>query len=75
MKIIPIAEFCGRNRPSNKITTISVERVDDFGHTKYYYLTDEGYRSTCYMTLSQAVADITETYGKWYGFKLLKVEG
>jgi hypothetical protein len=71
MKIIPIAEFCGHNRPSNKITTISVERVDD----RYYYLTNEGYRSTCYRTLSQAVADITETYGKWYGFKLLKVEG
>jgi hypothetical protein len=68
--IIPIAEFCGRNKPSNKVTTISVEKVG----SQYYFLTENGDRSICYRSLSQAVLDITDVYGKWYGFKLL-VEG
>jgi len=65
--IIPIAEFCGHNVQGNNITTISVEKVD----TCYYYLTDRGDRSMRYNNLAQAVADITDIYGKWCGFKLL----
>lgn len=65
--IIPIAQFCGRNIPGNKITTISVEKVD----TCYFYLTNDGDRSMRYNTLSQARADIADMYGKWCGFKLL----
>jgi len=65
--IIPIAEFCGKNNPNNKIITVSVEKVD----TCYFYLTDRGDRSMRYNNLSQAIADITDMYGKWCGFKLL----
>jgi hypothetical protein len=72
MSIIPIAQFCGRDIEGNeRIVTISVEKVD----TCYYYLTEEGYRSVRYNSLVQAVADITDVYGKFRGFKLLKVEG
>jgi len=67
MIIIPIAEFCGHNVQGNKITTISVEKVD----TCYYYLTEYGYRSVRYNSLAQAVADIADVYGKWCGFKIL----
>ena len=65
--IIPIAEFNGHNVPTNKLTTISVEKVD----TCYYFLTNDGDRSMRYNSLSQAVADITDMYGKWNKFKIL----
>jgi predicted secreted protein len=66
-EIIPIAQFCGQNKPGNKITVISVEKVG----TCYFYLTDNGDRSTRYNNLGQAIADIKDVYGKWCGFKIL----
>lgn len=69
--IIPIAEFCGQNKSSNKITTISVERVDDYGQIRYYYLTENGNRSTPYRSIRQAIDDIAGIYGTWCGFKIL----
>lgn len=69
--IIPIAQFNGQKNPNNPLTTISVECVDDFGQTKYYFLAENGNRSMCYRSISQAVLDITDIYGKCCGFKIL----
>lgn len=68
--IIPIAEFYGRTKNSIIKTTIAVEKVD----TCYFYLTERGERSMRYDNLSQAIADITEMYGKWNKFKILLEE-
>lgn len=62
--IIPIAEFQGKD----KTVVISVEKID----TCYFYLTDRGDKGIRYNNLSQAIADITDVFGKYRGFKLIE---
>lgn len=66
-KRIKIAEFRGRNKKENPMTTIEVEEIN--GH--FYYINFKGEHSTRYVSLKEAINDITELYSKWLDFKIL----
>ena len=67
MKLIPIAEFCSHGIAGNKMTTISVEKVDN----QYFFITNDGYRGMSYRSLEEAKLDIADAWGKFSGFRLL----